>query len=82
MPRAPEANRTLKTENRPVRVVEIGLKRLGLIRALNREIFGEDHIINSFDREDLIMLLAEAREGGVPVGFKIGYRLSDRVFYS
>ncbi|PSQ84431.1 MAG: N-acetyltransferase [Bacteroidetes bacterium QS_7_67_15] len=82
MPRAPDANRTLKTENRPVRVVEIGLKRLGLIRALNREIFGEDHIINSFDREDLIMLLAEAREGGVPVGFKIGYRLSDRVFYS
>lgn len=66
----------------PVRVERVGLRRLAVIRDLNRAIFGEDHIINSFDHTDLLMLLARARDGGEPVGFKVGYRLSDEVFYS
>lgn len=66
----------------PVRVETVGLAQMGVIRTLNRAVFGEDHIINSFDHDDLIMLLAVARAGGAPVGFKIGYRLSADVFYS
>jgi GNAT superfamily N-acetyltransferase len=75
-------HRPSQTDHRLVRVVEIGLKRLGVIRTLNRTIFGEDHIINSFDHEDLILLLAVARESGDPVGFKVGYRLSAETYYS
>ncbi|MBO6575258.1 MAG: GNAT family N-acetyltransferase [Rhodothermales bacterium] len=58
----------------------IGRDRLDEIDALNREIFGEKRIINSFDKEDLTMLLA--RVHAEPVGFKLGYRQNRMTFYS
>ncbi|MBX2818431.1 MAG: GNAT family N-acetyltransferase [Rhodothermaceae bacterium] len=53
---------------------------LDTIRELNVAIFNEERVINTFDRKDLLMLIAYVR--GVPVGFKIGYQHSNSVFYS
>lgn len=61
-------------------ISRVGEGSLPLIDEMNREIFGEKRIINSFDRADLIMLVA--RVEGVPVGFKLGYRQNQRTFYS
>lgn len=69
-------------EEPPVRIVEVGLDRMDVIRDLNRAVFGREHIINSFDHTDLIMLLAVARPGQEAVGFKVGYRQDADVFYS
>lgn len=59
---------------------EIGLSDIGPIREMNRIIFKEERIINTFERDDLLIL--EARVDGDPVGFKIGYRESLYTFYS
>jgi len=56
------------------------MDQLDLIRTLNVDIFGDEHIINTFDHDDLLMLVA--RTSGTPVGFKIGYRLNPSSFYS
>ncbi len=61
-------------------IEEVGLDQLELIRELNLLIFEEERIINTFDREDLLILLA--RVNGMPAGFKIGYRENGRTFYS
>ena len=53
---------------------------LDTIRELNMAIFEEERIINTFDRKDLLMLIAYVQ--GVPVGFKVGYKQSKSVFYS
>lgn len=58
----------------------VGPEHLDLIRRLNRTIFGEERVINSFEREGLLMLMAYV--GAEPVGFKIGYRESKHTFYS
>jgi len=50
------------------------------IAAMNRTIFGEERVINRFDRMDLIMLIAYV--DGEPVGFKIGYGLNRHIYYS
>ena len=50
------------------------------IRTLNIEIFGEERIINTFSRDDLMMLMAYVADE--PVGFKIGYRESRHTYYS
>ncbi|MEM6647288.1 MAG: GNAT family N-acetyltransferase [Bacteroidota bacterium] len=50
------------------------------IRALNIEIFDEERVINTFSRDDLMMLLASVDRK--PVGFKIGYRESRHTYYS
>jgi len=50
------------------------------IALLNDEIFQEERIINSFDRDDLLMLVALYDDE--PIGFKIGYRENRFVFYS
>ncbi len=67
-------------EDAPVCIKRIGLGQLSIIRGLNRTIFEEERIINTFDRDDLLMLLAVAR--GEPAGFKIGYRLKPGTYYS
>lgn len=59
---------------------EIGMDRIAAIRDMNRIIFKEERIINTFERDDLLML--EARVDGEPVGFKIGYRENRHTFYS
>ena len=64
----------------PLDIIEVGMERLDTIRRLNVEIFDDAHIIETFERDDLLMLLA--RSTGTDVGFKIGYRLNDATFYS
>lgn len=64
----------------PLRIERVGFEALDAIRALNRTIFSEERVINTFDREGLMMLVAFA--GEAPVGFKIGYRENRHTFYS
>jgi GNAT superfamily N-acetyltransferase len=63
-----------------MRVAEADLSQLDVISTLNEIIFEEQRIINTFEREDLLMLLAYV--GDEPVGFKIGYRENRFTFYS
>ena len=65
---------------RDLQIREVDRSQLGEIRRLNVTIFGEERVINTFDREDLMLLVAYV--GGRPVGFKVGYRESPTVFYS
>lgn len=53
---------------------------LGKVMMLNREIFGEERLINSLDHDYLLILIAERDD--IPIGFKIGYGLGAGVFYS
>jgi GNAT superfamily N-acetyltransferase len=64
-----------------VTIRRLGMADLDVIRALNERIFDEARVINTFDRDDLLMLVAEDA-GGTPVGFKVGYRLHHTIFYS
>ena len=64
----------------PLALHVVGLDALDTIRALNRTIFGEERVINTFERDDLTILLAST--GGVACGFKIGYRENRHTFYS
>ncbi|MFB6099455.1 MAG: GNAT family N-acetyltransferase [Salinibacter sp.] len=64
----------------PLEIVEVGMERLDAIRRLNVEIFDDEYIIKTFDRDDLLMLLA--RSTGTIVGFKLGYQLDAATFYS
>ena len=76
MPDAPGSHRADET----ARIIEVDFEHLDIIRALNTVIFDEERIINTFEREDLLMLMAYVDED--PVGFKIGYRQSKETFYS
>lgn len=64
----------------PLKISEVGLDRLDLIRRLNVTIFDDEHIINTFERDDLMMLIAWVDERAV--GFKIGYQFDPTSFYS
>jgi len=64
----------------PLDIREVSLERLDLIRRLNVAVFDDDHIINTFDRDDLLMLVAWT--GETAVGFKIGYQRDATTFYS
>ena len=64
----------------PLNIVEVGMERLDTIRRLNVEIFDDEHIIKTFDRDDLLILLAQST--GTVVGFKLGYQLDADTFYS
>jgi GNAT superfamily N-acetyltransferase len=61
-------------------ITQVGRDRLDLIRAINEAVFDTDHVIRTFDRDDLLMLVAWMEEE--PVGFKVGYKLHGGVFYS
>jgi len=61
-------------------IVEVGLGQLEQVQDLNVMIFNEERIINTFHREDLLMLIAYVEEA--PVGFKVGYRENRHIFYS
>ena len=58
----------------------VGLDHLYLIEEMNALIFREDRVINTFEREDLLILVAYV--DGVPAGFKIGYKEDRFTFYS
>lgn len=72
---APPSNSMPSLDIRPV-----GFDQLDVIRRLNRVIFDEERIINTFERDDLLMYLAYVE--GVPVGFKVGYRENRFNYYS
>lgn len=58
----------------------LGLDSVDEIAPINRLLFQEERLINSFARDDLRMWVARA--DGRPIGFKVGYRESRLVFYS
>ncbi len=64
----------------PIHIAEIGMGDVGVIRQMNEAIFGEARVINTFERADLMMLVAYV--GNVPAGFKVGYRENRYTFYS
>ncbi len=64
----------------PLRIEAVGMEALSVIRAMNEVIFGEERVINTFEREGLVMLVAWWE--GAPAGFKIGYRVRPGTFYS
>ncbi len=66
--------------DRPIEITAVGRERLDLIRRLNVDIFDDEHIINTFERDDLLMLVAWLNESAV--GFKIGYQFDTTGFYS
>jgi GNAT superfamily N-acetyltransferase len=61
-------------------ISELSVDDMEPIFRLNETIFGEERVINTFDRPDLLLLLASL--DGQPVGFKVGYRENRFVFYS
>lgn len=61
-------------------IKEVDFDSLNIIRSLNVTIFDEERIINTFEREDLLMLMAFVADE--PAGFKVGYRQSKYTFYS
>jgi len=72
---------TLKVPFLPdLSIHQIDLSEMDQVQVMNRVIFNEERIINSFDKEDIVIL--EARLSGVPVGFKVGYRENKKIFYS
>lgn len=77
---SPAQNYPVSKSVAPARIEEVGLDAIGMIRPMNAAIFNEERIINTFDREDLMMLIAWI--DGEPAGFKIGYRENRFVFYS
>ena len=68
------------SDSRDLTISEISLEEIDIVWKMNRLIFDEDRIINSFDRQDLLLLVAHF--AGVPAGFKVGYRENRHVFYS
>ncbi len=70
----------LDSEDWHVDVRLVGLDHLDVLQDLNQHIFREDRVINTFEREDLMILLAYV--SGVPVGFKVGYKEDRFTFYS
>ena len=58
----------------------VGLDHRYVLEDLNERIFREERVINTFDREDLLILLAYVN--GEPIGFKIGYKEDRFTFYS
>ncbi len=68
------------TEPGTVHVARVEMDDFPTIRRLNRTIFGEARVINQLDRRDLLLFLAWL--DGEPVGFKVGYGLSESIYYS
>ena len=58
----------------------VGFEALPIVAAINRQLFDEERIINRFDRPDLVIMVAFV--GEEPAGFKIGYGLDRKVYYS
>jgi GNAT superfamily N-acetyltransferase len=63
-----------------IHIKRVGLEDLAIIEQLNETLFQERRIINRLDRADLTMLIAYLNEN--PIGFKVGYGLDPKTFYS
>lgn len=64
----------------PLEIRRLSIDELAPVLSLNKMIFQEERLINSFDHKLIISLLAMV--GSEPVGFKIGYSLDSTSFYS
>lgn len=64
----------------PLSIELDGFRHLSSVLRLNEQIFGEDRLINRMDHELLILLTAHF--GDRLAGFKIGYALGPKIFYS
>lgn len=73
-------NRSRVPEISGLVIREIGMEDLDAIREMNRVIFKEERIINTFERDDVLILQAWVNDE--PAGFKIGYRENRFTFYS
>ena len=74
------ATAPLRAVSASVEVVQVGLEMLDVVRRMNEVVFAEERVINTFDRDELVILLAYVDDE--PAGFKIGYRESRFVYYS
>lgn len=70
----------LSRSDTKARIEEVDFDSVEIIREMNVAIFDEERIINTFDREDLMMLIAWIDDE--PAGFKVGYRENRFAFYS
>lgn len=80
LPNSPTARDPAAVADVPLDILEVSRDELDLIRDLNVAIFDKEHVINTFDRDDLLMLVAWTND--TPVGFKIGYQSDYETFYS
>lgn len=80
MSSSPAQDYSLSQPEIQARIEEVGLDAVEMIRQMNVAIFDEERIINTFDRDDLMILIAWVDDE--PAGFKIGYRENRFVFYS
>lgn len=61
-------------------IQHVDMDAFPIVRHLNELIFGDAKVLARMNREDLTILLAYAETE--PIGFKIGYMGTERVFYS
>jgi len=61
-------------------ISELSLDEVDIIRQMNCIIFDEERIINTFERQDLMLLVAHFED--IPAGFKVGYRENRFIYYS
>jgi hypothetical protein len=66
--------------DKSMELFRLPLPQIDRILSMNKILFAEDRVINSYDRNDLLILLLEV--DGIRAGFKVGYGLADGVFYS
>jgi hypothetical protein len=66
--------------DKSVKLFRLPLTQIDRILSMNNILFGEVRVINSYDRNDLIILLLEI--DGIRAGFKVGYGMPENVFYS
>jgi hypothetical protein len=66
--------------DKSVKLFRLPLPQIDRILSMNKILFAEDRVINSYDRNDLLILLLEV--DGIRAGFKVGYGQSEGVFYS
>lgn len=66
--------------DKSLKLFRLPLSQIDRILSMNKILFGEDRVINSYDRNDLLILLLEI--DGIRAGFKVGYGLPDGIFYS
>lgn len=66
--------------DKSVKLFRLPLTQIDRILSMNKILFGEDRVINSYDRNDLLILLLEV--DGIRAGFKVGYGQSEGIFYS
>ena len=67
-------------DGRQLRIEEAGFAQLETIQRLNQEIFDEERVINTFEREELLLVLGYLN--AEPVAFKVGYRENRHTYYS